>query len=300
MAVHQHGRGRRSVAVAAAGALLAIGAATGCAGRGAVADDRPAAVRVASEVSLGEVRRAADVLVRAGSSRAGTSMETVVGGTRVVIRGRGGFDFERGMGRLRVVLPGDAAGGTGHRPITELLAPGALYMKNRGAGVPADKWVRVDTTQLSDGNLLTGGATDPLVAARLLRGAESVAYVGRDRVRGTSVRHVRGATSLARAAEASEEAGRGALTAAANGFAADEVRFDAWFDAQGRLRKVRYRFPFPAEPSAPSAPAARTAASRQAQEVVSTVQLHGFGSAVDVELPAEEDIYAGRIAVPEG
>ena len=288
MAERQHVRRCRAVAVAVAGVLIAGGAAAGCAGRGAVADDRPAAARVAPAVSLEEVRRAADVLVRSRSSLAGTSMETVVGGTRVVIRGSGGFDYVRRLGRLRVVLPKDAAGDAGHRPITELLAPGALYMKNRGAGVPADKWVRVDTEHLSDGNLLTGGATDPLSAAQLLRGAASVSYAGRDRVRGVSVRHVRGTASIARAARASES-GHGALTAAAKGFSTDTVRFDAWFDASGRLCKVRHRFQFSPAPGVP----------RQASEVVSTVLLYDFGAAVEVDLPDEADIYAGRIAVPE-
>jgi uncharacterized protein len=46
------------------------------------------------------------------------------------------------------------------RPITELLAPGALFMKNRGAGVPPDKWVRIDT-----GTRGTGGE---LAASRAL------------------------------------------------------------------------------------------------------------------------------------
>ncbi|MCM2577341.1 hypothetical protein [Streptomyces meridianus] len=289
MAEHQYVGRRRAVAVAVAGALIVGGAGSGCAGRGAVADDRPAAARVAPAVSLAEVRRAADVLIRSRSSLAGTSIETVVGGTRVVIRGRGAFDYVRRLGRLRVVLPRDAAGDAGHRPITELLAPGALYMKNRGAGVPADKWVRVDTGHLSDGNLLTGGATDPLSAAQLLRGAGSVSYVGRDRVLGVGVRHVRGTASIARAAQASED-GRGALTSAAKGFSTDTVRFDAWFDADGRLRKVRHRFQFSPAPGAP----------RQAAEVVSTVLLYDFGAAVEVDLPDEADIYTGRIAVPEG
>ena len=65
-------------------------------------------------------------------------------------------------------------------------------MKNRGAGVPADKWVRVDTADLSDGNLVTGGATDPYAAAALLRGTRTATYVGRTELAGTHVRHYRG------------------------------------------------------------------------------------------------------------
>ncbi len=119
-------------------------------------------------------------------------MEMATGGTRVTIRGEGVYDFRRRLGRLKVQLPQDPAGTSEHRPITELLAPGALFMKNRGAGVPADKWVRVDTGTLSDGNLVTGGATDPYAAAELLRGTTAATYLGKTEVAGAPVRHYRG------------------------------------------------------------------------------------------------------------
>ena len=98
------------------------------------------------------------------------------------------------------MLPRDAAGAEEHKPVTELLTPGALYMKDRGAGVPAGKWVRVDTTALADGNLVTGGATEPLAAAELLRGAQDVAWSGEERSAGCAVRHFRGTADIARAA----------------------------------------------------------------------------------------------------
>lgn len=127
-------------------------------------------------------------------------MEMATGGTRVTIRGQGVYDFRKQTGRLKVLLPQDPAGAAEHRPITELLSPGALFMKNRGAGVPADKWVRVETAGLTDGNLVTGGATDPYAAAELLRGARSVTYVGKTEVAGISVRHYRGTADLGTAA----------------------------------------------------------------------------------------------------
>lgn len=137
-----HGRGSGAFAVTAVlvGSLVGTGAVTGCA---TPEDPRPTV-----DPTLA-VRNAADALTKAGSSRASTSMEMAAGGTRVTIRGEGGYDFRRRTGRLQVVLPKDAAGTSEHRPITELLTPGALYMKNRGAGVPADKWVRVDITTLT-------------------------------------------------------------------------------------------------------------------------------------------------------
>ncbi|OEJ32983.1 hypothetical protein [Streptomyces subrutilus] len=275
MVVHQHRRRRERAggAVLAVGVTLAVTAMGGCAGAGS--DDRPPADAAAV------VRGAADTLTKAGSARARTAMEMATGGTRVTIRGEGGVDFKNRMGQLLVMLPADVKGKAEHRPITELLVPGALYMKNRGAGVPDDKWVRVDTTTLADGNLVTGGATDPLVAAELLRGVQEVTYVGETEVAGTKVRHYRGTTDIGRAAASASAEVRGALEAAAKGFSKDTVPFDAYLDEEGRLRKVRHRF---------------TYVNNGVIDVSSTTLLYGFGTPVTVVLPASGDIYAGKIA----
>ncbi|MFJ6798319.1 hypothetical protein [Streptomyces sp. NPDC091268] len=276
MVVHQHRRrrGRAGRAALTVGAALAAAAMSGCGG-GAVGDDRPPADPAAT------VRGAADALTKTGSARARTAMEMATGGTRVTIRGEGGVDFKNRMGQLLVMLPADVKGQAEHRPITELLVPGALYMKNRGAGVPDDKWVRVDTTTLADGNLVTGGATDPLAAVELLRGAQEVTFVGETEVAGTKVRHYRGTTDIGRAARSASPGVRGALEAAAKGFSKDTVPFDAYLDEQGRLRKVRHRF---------------TYVNDGVIDVSSTTLLYGFGTPVTVVLPAEGDIYAGKIA----
>ncbi|MEU8700195.1 hypothetical protein AB0C61_21520 [Streptomyces sp. NPDC048680] len=301
MVVRQHRSGGGARAVCALAAMGVMAAAAGCSGGGgdrAAADDRAGAGAVEA------VRRAAVVLSGtgtgsaspvgnpgaesrsgAGTAKVSTSMETAAGGTRVTIRGRGTYDFRTRSGRLRVVLPQDAAGEEEHLPITELLAPGALYMMNRGAGVPEDKWVRIDTTALADGNLVTGGATDPMAAAELLRGARAVTYVGETDLAGVTVRHYRGTTDIARAARHASAPSRGALTAAAEGFRTHMVPFDAYLDEQGRLRKVRHRFTFANE--------------GPAVEVVSTTLLYGFGVAVSVPVPAERDIYTGAIGTGE-
>ncbi|MET9506132.1 hypothetical protein ABZY42_31220 [Streptomyces sp. NPDC006622] len=252
--------------------------AAGCAGPGEAAEDARAADPVET------LRRAADALVTAGSSKARTSMEMATGGTRVTIRGEGVYDYHQRLGRLKVVLPQDPAGTSEHRPILELLAPGALFMKNRGAGVPADKWVRVDTATLSDGNLVTGGATDPYAAAEVLRGTRTATYVGRSRLAGTEVRHFRGVADLAVAARGASAGGRDALGAAAKGFATTRVPFDVYLDDEGRIRKVRHRFSFV------------NGRRKEAVAVASTTLLYDFGAPVDVRLPAAADIYAGRIA----
>jgi hypothetical protein len=211
-------------------------------------------------------------------------MEMATGGTRVTIHGEGVYDYGRQLGRLKVLLPHDPAGRSEHRPITELLAPGALFMKNRGAGVPADKWVRVDTGALSDGNLVTGGATDPFAAAEVLRGTRTARFVGETEVDGTRVRHYRGTADLTMASRAASEGNRAPLRAAAEGFATARVPFDAYLDDQGRVRKVRHRFSFV------------NGNQQGTVAVASTTLLYDFGVRVDVRLPRPEDIYAGKIA----
>ncbi|MFE1752116.1 hypothetical protein [Streptomyces anandii] len=271
------GGARRGPALSV-GLVLCV-CATGCAGSGAAAEDARAAAD-----PVHTVRQAPGALLEAGSSQARTSMEMAAGGTRVTIRGEGAYDFRGQLGRLTVVLPQDPAGTPEHRPITELLAPGALYMKNRGAGVPADKWVRVDTATLSDGNLVTGGATDPFAAAEVLRGTRTAAYVGRTEVAGAAVRHYRGTADLALAARGASPAAAAALAAAAKGFATTEVPFDVYLDDQGRIRKLRQRFSFVG------------GQHKGTVAVFSTTLLYAFGTPVSVPLPHPKDIYAGRVA----
>ncbi|MET4923465.1 hypothetical protein P3L51_14045 [Streptomyces sp. PSRA5] len=272
-------RRHRGVAVVAA-AVTVVGVVAGTAGcsgsEGAMADDRPLGDPAA-------VRGAADALVGAGSSKAKTSLVMATGGTRVTIRGEGRYDFRKRMGQLSVVLPTDPAGTDEHRPISELLAPAALYMKNRGAGVPEDKWVMLDSTTLADGNLVTGGATDPLTAAELLRAAKDVVLVGEQELAGVRVSHYRGVTDIERAAKRAAPYAREALAAAARGFAEDVVPFDAYLDDAGRLRKVRHQFSYRNQ--------GRTVA------VASTTLLYEFGVAVGVRLPPEDQIFTGKIKV---
>ncbi|MFQ6196942.1 hypothetical protein [Streptomyces sp. NPDC000405] len=262
MAVQGRRRGGAIVATALAGGIaLGVFVVSGCAEQGGPAErgqdgkglwhaasgqvrqaqlEGPVGVDPARALAV--VRHAPEALVRAGGARVRTSMETVSGGTRLTIRGKGGYDFTRPVGRLTVTLPEGADGSVGRRAITEVFTPGALYMKNRGAGVPAGKWVRLETGALPDGDLLTSGATDPLAAAELLGGAREVAYVRDEWIGDTRVGHYWGTIDLDRAARAAPERDRAALAAAAKGFSSGTVAFDAYLDEAGRPRVLRYRF----------------------------------------------------------
>ncbi|MFE1782893.1 hypothetical protein ACFW9F_09955 [Streptomyces sp. NPDC059506] len=284
------GRTGRAAAAAVSGAAAAavlLGGCTGDADAGGHSSDR-----IASSPAE-EVRGAADVLARSGTSRTTTTMSMDSGGTKITVRGSGGFDYARRRGRLTVVLPADASGERVRKPLGELIVPGWLYMKNRGAGVPEGKWVRVDTATLPDGNLVTGGATDPVTAADLLRGAREVELVGTTTVGGVRVRHFRGVSDIARAAEAVPEAAAKPLRAAARGFTGGRVPFDAYLDDRGRLRRIEQVFTFT---GAAGAGAGRRAESRVV--VRSVTELHDFGARVVVELPDAADVYHGKVVSP--
>lgn len=251
------------------------------------------------------VRAAAAALARYGTSRARTSMSMASGGTRIAVEGEGRFDYRKGEGSLTVRLPEGTSGARPgeRRTVTELAVPGALYMKNRGAGVPAGKWVRVDTDSLADGNLITAGATDPVSAAELLRGARKVTYEGTARTAGgTPVRRYSGTLDLAAAARAASPHRRGQLAAAARGFSERAVPFDAQIDGQGRLRKVRHQFTFaggaPTEPDDGTEPGGDGDGGdgRAGVAVASTTWFYGYGIPVKVAMPEPDDIYAGEIA----
>ncbi|MGP3987684.1 hypothetical protein [Streptomyces sp. 3N207] len=275
------------MAVAFGTVLLSM---AGCSGEGAVATAGPPTVAGPSRPGRAAVLAAADELARAGTARVRTAMEMVSGHTRVTIEGRGAFDLARRTGRLRVTLPPGADGAPPgeRRLVRELVTPGALYMRNR-AGVPDDKWVRVDTTGLPDGNLVTGGATDPVTAAQLLRGAREVEYEGVTELGGVRVWHYSGVVDIERAAAGAPPLARRQLKAAEKGFSGRTVPFDAYLDEQGRLRKVQHRFTFAADPDSP--PDADYAVS-------STTALHAFGTRVRIPMPGLGDIWTGKIAAP--
>ncbi|MCH6161142.1 hypothetical protein [Streptomyces marispadix] len=305
-----------SGAPAAHGAAAASGQPSGVSGRaGASGRSASAGFRFPSDPREA-VRSAAAALVEYGTSRARTSMAMASGGTRIAVEGEGGFDYRRGKGRLTVRLPEGTSGARPgeRRTVTELLVPRALYMKNRGAGVPAGKWVRVATDELPDGNLISAGATDPGSAAELLRGARETTYDGKATTSGgTVVRRYHGTLDLAAAAREASPRRRGELEAAARGFSHGTVPFDAQIDGQGRLRKVRHQFTF-----AGGAPSGTDGTKSQAAggsgngvgrggrdrsdvrdnevAVAATTWFYGYGVPVKVAMPGPDDIYAGKIA----
>ncbi|NJP67011.1 hypothetical protein HCJ92_12085 [Streptomyces sp. ventii] len=271
---------------AAALVLVGVVGLSGCAGAGGEPDAAPDPGRPSDALSV--IRGVPDTLAAGPGSRVTTSLQLASGGTRIAIRGEGVFDHAAGVGELLVTLPEDP-GAARAAPVTEVFVPGLLYMRNRGAGVPADKWVRVEIDSLPDGNLVTGGATDPVTAAELLRGAQAAEYHGEVELDGEKARLYSGVTDIAAASRAAgDEDRRRQLAVAVGAFTVGAVPFEVYLDERGTPRRMRHEFSF-----------AATDGGAGPVEVVSVTELYDFGTVVKVRLPDEGDIYAGAVVVDQ-
>lgn len=212
----------------------------------------------------------------------------------VTMHGTGAFDFGKQMGTLDVAV---ANGG-----VQEVLTPPALYMRTAAApnaATSAKGWQKVDAAKSSDGNLLSGGATDPALVLAMLAGTRpGVQFVGQDQVRGVPVAHYRGTLDLQQAAKAADPAGvrpadaavaRRALATAARAFTSSQVPFDAYLDEQGRLRRFVGVFSF-----------AVPGPAKSVVQVSSATELFGFGTPVTVTVPAVAPPAAGTSAGTPG
>ncbi|MFB8238165.1 hypothetical protein ACFC58_16605 [Kitasatospora purpeofusca] len=274
----------------AAGAVLLAAVLTGAAGLTGCSPDSAGSASADQQASstpdqlsadpLTAVRGTADITGRAGSAHAATELVTESADKKAVFTGTGGYDYVKRIGRLEVQVPPGAAT-TGK--IVEVLLPGTVYLQNSGAKVPEGKWVKLDVRQLPDGNLVSGGATDPASAAGALRGAQKAEAVGTETVDGVPLKHFRGTLDLAKAADATGGRGGDGLRMGAQTFTVKDIPYDAWLDEQGRLHKVVEVFTF-----------AGVAGSKEPKDqvkVVSTTTLTDFGKPVEAAEPAASDIF---------
>jgi hypothetical protein len=271
-------------AVGAAAALLAaLAAATGCTGTGSASNDGqlPVSTDRLSADPLTAVRNAADITGRTGSVHTATRVVTKAKGKKAEFVGTGVYDYVKRIGTVSVLLPPGAA--TKGKMI-EVVLPGIVYLRNSGARVPADKWVRLDVKQLSDGNVVSSGSTDPATAAGALRGVRTARLVGTETVHGTVLKHYRGTLDLRKAADATGGRAADGLRMAAGAFTVERVPYDAWLDGQGRLHKVVEVFTFTSVPG--------STAKADRVVVTSTTSLSDFGKPVQVAEPAASEVYA--------
>ena len=294
MVIRESGRraGMRTVLVAATAVAAVSGLLTGCSSSGssgAAVSSADQAVNSSDALSadpLTAVRSAADITGRSGYVQDTSTMETVSAAKRMTLHGTAQYDYSTRLGRMVITIP-PGEGTTGK--LTEVFAPGVVYMQNSGAkGVPAGKYVEVNVQELADGNLVSSGATDPASAADALRGAQTATLLGSATVDGVVLKHYQGTLDLAQAAAAAGGGAGTGLSLAAKTFTVKKVPYQVWLDQQGRIHEIVEVFTFSKVPGS-------TAAKNQVV-VTSTSEFADYGRPVTVSLPASKDIYGAQAA----
>jgi hypothetical protein len=236
-----------------------------------------------------------------GATPAAAAMTTTMHGT-------GFFDFSRSVGQMDL--------STAKGSVQEVLTPAELFVRTAPpstashgqtqAAAPAaaaDKgWMASDIGRVFDGNLVTGGSTDPGMVFAMLGGVQpDVKLVGQEKVRDVQVAHYHGTLDLADAANAlsapsvgpsagpaakpsapvdpaaaaNAAADKKALTNASRAFRTTKIPFDAYLDGDGRLRRFVASFSFVVP-----------GPNKVVAEVSSATDLFGFGIPVNVVTPS--------------
>jgi hypothetical protein len=255
----------RSAALRLSVLALSAGAATAVAGCSAPP------VTVASD-PVAAVRNAATVSSRIHTAKVATAVTMTVGSVNKQFNGLGEFDFDRQVGAIVLQTPRSST------PLDEIITPSTLYLRESAVNA---KWKWVDATRLPDGDLISAGYTSPVFDFALLRGVgdNEVHYVGQDKVRDTAVAHYTGTLDLTASAAQAQNPIKGELLAASHSFSENTVPFDAYLDAQGKMRRVVAHFSFPAQ-----------APAKGQVQIAATTDLFDLDKPVTVVTPPAADL----------
>jgi hypothetical protein len=220
-----------------------------------------------------------------GSSRI-TLNAAVQGQTRGTFDGAGEFEFETEQGRLEVDLAPLGLVGEGRTAV--LFDRDVVYL-NLGGQLPGlgDRpWVKIDLDAVAGGRgdsieaLRQLQANDPTAVLNYLRGVTGkVTEVGPAEVRGTKTMHYKASVDLDKASKASPSEVRDDLAEVIRQLGGTRLPVEAWIDADGRLRRLRYTIDL-AELS-DDAPAKGSGTGK----VTASLELFDFGVEVAVVTP---------------
>ena len=228
--------------------------------------------------------------IEAGSSRV-TVLASLEGQARGTFDGAGELEFGPERGHLEVDLAPLGLAGEGR---TQVLLDGDVVYIDLGRRLPglADRpWVRIDLDGLEEGQgdsieaLRQLKANDPSAVLNALRGVTGdAAEVGKEDVRGTPTTHYRATVDLAAAKASSPEEARDDLDEVIRQLGTSRLPVEAWVDAEGRLRRLRYTLDL--ADLADDAPAKGAGRGR----ATATLELYEFGVAVPFQAPADSQV----------
>ena len=160
----------------------------------------------------------------------------------------------------------------------------------QGGGKP---WLKIDVAAVAKARLgvdITGiiqsQSSDPASGLRLLQGANEVTKIGTEVVRGVQTTHYRVVIDLAKAVQASPAQYRDAMQKLISLYTVKTLPIDVWLDGQNRVR----RYEQTVDASIIRLPASAQAANAATGKVTIRYELYDFGSPVEVQLPAADQV----------
>ena len=227
---------------------------------------------------------ATDATIDAGTAKVHASVR-VEGPNDVRANSEGGYDFARRRGSSRTSVAG--------RDVASVMVGERLYEKVPGlVDQTGTHWLGIDlgaiaaVTNVQQATMALDAATaDPGRMLAYLRGAGAVRERGSAKIRGASTTRYRTEIDYERAAKAAPRQQRKAIRLAAKLFGVDEQPVDVWVDGEGRVRRLVETFDY-SKMELPEG----VDLSQVAETATMTLDFFDFGTAVDVDLPDEDDV----------
>jgi hypothetical protein len=257
-------------------------------------------VRGGPPSTLAVVQAAAATTAEAKTAKVAATVKTDSGPLANGITVDGGFDFGTRRARLEVDPAKFGAPGIGKiQAIADYSYGFVMYMKfppEITKDLGGKPWVKLDVSALMRqagmdvdiGSLLQGQSNDPTSGLGMVRGADNVVKVGSEQLRGTDTTHYRLDVNIDKAiADAPTPEARDAMKKLANLYTVRRIPVELWLDGEGRVR----RFQESVDTATMRLPAGlQTEGNPLTGHVTVSYDLYDFGSFVDVQLPAPDEV----------
>ena len=252
---------RRSIACLTLCLAAATATLTGC--------DNSGGATTATLSSLAVVQAASDVTQRSGSADMSLTSSTMTRGLTEKITGTGAID---GTSAGRFTLTIDM--GTTSTTLQELYTKGYLYLQ-----IPSQNssYYKLALSDLVGTSLAS--STDPTGSFAVLKAAGNLKVVGKQTLRGVATTHYTGTFNIAAALAKLGGAEKSLLQASFAHATQADIPFDAYLDAQGRVREFTDHL---------TLTVAKTTVTNS-----TTVELYNFGTTVKVTAPAAGQTQSG-------
>jgi hypothetical protein len=243
------------------------------------------------------VARAGQLALREGSALVyfRTSMELPEGAGEITGTGRGVADFDKQQTQLSMSMSSLQG------PMEmEMVSDGlVMYMK-----VPAltqmlpksTPWIKMDLEKAGEqmgidlGQMMQLGQNNPAQGLEYLAGAEEVARIGGESVRGVHTTHYEATLSYDRLAEEMPSLGA-SVERIKELTGIEEIPADVWIDNEGLARRMRYEFEFNPPEDAPL--------GTPEGKMTMVMEFYDYGTEADIELPPTRKVTDITELVPQ-